>query len=129
MGRNRIRDSSILCVLVVLLPIATAYAHHGGALEWQDGVKGPITGVATEFLFRFPHVVVNVDVPDGDNVAHWAVTTRWTPTILRQHGWTRSSIKPGDKVTVTYRQHVSDPAVVQMQTIEVNGEPLPLAFE
>jgi hypothetical protein len=47
---------------------------------------------------------------------------------LREHGWSRDSIKPGDKVTLTYLPHVEKPRVGQMVTIEVNGRPLPLAF-
>ena len=39
-------------------------AHHGGGLDWQSELRGPITGVVTEFLFRFPHVLVFFDVTD-----------------------------------------------------------------
>lgn len=124
------------CVIVaaasalgLALHAATLRAHHGGAVEWQAGIAGPITGVATEFFFRFPHIFVHLDVRDGDAVTQWSITSRWTPTILRRHGWTRESIKPGDTVTVTYLPHVTDPTVGHMQTIEVNGEPLPLSFE
>ena len=34
----------------------------------------------------------------------------------------------GDKVTVMYLPHVDKPHIGQMQTIEVNGQPLPLSF-
>jgi len=106
----------------------SAVAHHGGAVEWKQLVEGPVTGIATEFTFRFPHVVVYLDIDDGDDVKTWGMTTRWTPTILRKHGWSRSSIRPGDSVTVTYAPHVSDPTVAQMRTISVNGQALPLQF-
>lgn len=105
-----------------------AAAHHGGAVEWQEELKGPITGIATEFQFRFPHVVVYIDVENDAGVESWGLTTRWTPTILRRHGWNRNSIRPGDEVTVTYVSHVSNPSVVQMRSIEVNGDELPLQF-
>ena len=105
-----------------------AYAHHGGAVEWQQSVHGPVTGIATDFAFRFPHVTVFIDVSNDGATENWAVTTRWTPTILRQHGWTRNSIKPGDTVTATYAPHVTKSTVVQMRTIEVNDDELPLQF-
>jgi len=105
------------------------FAHHGGEVEWQRTIAGPITGIATEFAFRFPHVVVYIDVDDGNGDAQqWALNTRWTPTIMRQHGWTRNSIKPGDTVTVTYQPHVTEPTVANMATIEVNGEELALEY-
>jgi len=106
-----------------------AFGHHGGLVEWQIDVEGSVTGIATEFAFRFPHVVVYVDVEDGNgDVQKWALNTRWTPTILRQHGWTRRSIEAGDTVSVTYHPHVTEPTVVSMMTVHVNGEELPLEF-
>jgi hypothetical protein len=120
---------AFLVGLLVSMPIAPSSAHHGGGVEWQEGLEGPIVGVASKFEFRFPHVVLYVDVDSGDGVENWAMTTRWTPTILRQHGWTRNSIRPGDKLVLTYVPHVSKPAVAQMRTIEVNGEELPLQFD
>jgi len=104
-------------------------AHHGGQVEFETRVEGPLTGTAAEFSFNFPHVVIYVDVTDENGDARkWALNTRWTPTILRQQGWTRNSVKPGDTVTVTYQPHVTEPTVVNMVTIEVNGEDLPLEF-
>jgi hypothetical protein len=109
--------------------LAPAAAHHGGAIEFQTRIDGPLTGTVTEFAFRFPHVVIYLDVAsEGGQKQRWAMNTRWTPTILRRHGWTRHSVKPGDTVTVTYRPHLSAPTVGDMLTIEVNDEPLPLEF-
>ena len=67
-------------------------------------------------------------VEENGSTSSWTITTRWTPTILRDHGWSRDSIKPGDKVTVTYLPHVEKPRIGQMQTIEINGQSLPLSF-
>ena len=110
------------------LLISSANAHHGGAVEWQENVVGPVTGIATEFAFRFPHVVIYVDVQTRDGIQNWAMTTRWTPTILRQHGWSRRSVTPGDTLVLTYAPHVSSSSVAQMRTIEINGQELPLQF-
>jgi hypothetical protein len=106
-----------------------ALAHHGGAVEWQERVEGPLTGTATEFAFRFPHVVVSLTVGEGDEARTWSMVTRWTPTILRKVGWSRDSVEPGDRVTVTYQPHVTNPTVGHMQSIEVNGESLQLQFD
>jgi len=103
-------------------------AHHGGDVEWVNKTVGPIEGTATKFAFQFPHVFFEMDVVENGIAVPWTITTRWTPTILREHGWTRESIKPGDKVTVTYLPHVEKPHIGQMQTIEVNGSALPLSF-
>jgi len=122
--------SAALTVLVALAGLhSTASAHHGGAVEWREEQAGPITGVVTEFAFRFPHVQVSVDVEDASGeTAQWTLVTRWTPTILRQHGWSRNSLKPGDTVTVSYLPHVEAPTVGSMLSVEVNGESLDLDF-
>jgi hypothetical protein len=114
--------------LIGALAAASATAHHGGDVEWGDAVAGPITGTATKFAFQFPHVFFEMEVAADGGTAPWAITTRWTPTILREHGWSRESIKPGDKVTVTYLPHLEKPRIGQMVTIEVNGQSLPLSF-
>jgi len=120
---------ALLFVAAALASSLPVFAHHGGGIEWQREIVGPLSGTATEFAFRFPHVVIYMDVVDDNNqTQRWALNTRWTPTILRQHGWTRSSVKPGDTITVTYQPHVSAPTVGNMATIVVNGEALPLDF-
>jgi hypothetical protein len=108
--------------------VAPMNAHHGGDVEWSDEGGGTLTGTATKFAFQFPHVFFEMNVGEPPNVVAWSITTRWTPTVLREHGWSRESIKPGDAVTVTYRPHVERPHVGQMMTIEVNGTALPLSF-
>ena len=109
---------------IVNLPewaLATRYEIAGKA-------TGPITGSATKFAFQFPHVFFEMSVGEAAAATTWTITTRWTPTILREHGWSRESIKPGDRVTVTYLPHVDKAHVGQMVTIEVNGAALPLSF-
>jgi hypothetical protein len=122
--RSTVWHSGAVLVAGFWLALGPAAAHHGGDVEWADETVGPITGTAANFSFQFPHVFFEMDV-DG---TPWTITTRWTPTILREHGWRRDSIKPGDKITVTYRLHVEKPHVGQMTTIEVNGAALPLSF-
>jgi hypothetical protein len=122
---SRCGCATALAVCWLASPVA---AHHGGDVEWADAPVGPISGTATRFAFQFPHVFFEMDVVADGGVAPWTITTRWTPTILRDHGWTRESIKAGDKVTVTYLPHVEKPRIGQMVTIEVNGRSLPLSF-
>lgn len=111
-----------------MMLVAPALAHHGGAVEWNRDEHGPVSGVVTEFAFRFPHVQIYMDVTDAQgNVEQWALVTRWTPTVLRNWGWSRNSVEPGDEITVTYATHVSQPNMGNMLTIEVDGEPLPLS--
>lgn len=119
--------AGLLAALAAAVVSGAAFAHHGGAVEWNRDTNGPVTGTVTEFAFRFPHVQIYMDVTDADgNVESWALVTRWTPTVLRGWGWNRNSVKPGDEITVTYASHVREPNMGNMLTLDVNGEPLPL---
>lgn len=128
MQSRLVRWGAAALVGCAMIAAGSVAAHHGGDVEWADTAVGPISGTATKFAFQFPHVFFEMDVEADGAVAPWTITTRWTPTILRDHGWSRDSIKPGDKVAVTYLPHVDKARVGQMVTIEVNGQSLPLSF-
>jgi hypothetical protein len=135
-GVNAMRIGKTACACAALAGVialtslqSTVSAHHGGAVEWGTETMGPISGIATKFAFQFPHVYLSADMTEeSGQVAQWTLVTRWTPTILRQHGWSRESIKAGDAITVTYLPHKETPRVGSMQSIEVNGQSLPIDF-
>jgi len=78
---------------------APAFVHHSGAMF--DGEKMiSITGTVTEFSWTNPHASFRVDVPNKEGkLESWAIEMN-SPNNLVHEGWKRSSIKPGDKVTV-----------------------------
>ena len=119
----------VCCIAVaaaVLLPGSTSpmLAHHGGGVEYfMDKTLGPITGVVTAFAYRFPHPQIYFDVKDENgNVQKWAAVMQLTPTRLRDRGWTRDSVKPGDTLTVTYSPHRTAPNVGYARRIVVNDK-------
>jgi Family of unknown function (DUF6152) len=83
-----------------LLVFATvAAAHHSGAMFDRDK-QVTITGTVTEFTWTNPHASFRVDVPNAEGkVESWAIEMN-SPNNLVHAGWKRSTIKPGDKVTV-----------------------------
>jgi hypothetical protein len=91
--------------LVLALGLAMALpalAHHSGAM-FDPSRTETITGTVTEFNWTNPHSSFKVDVtgPDG-KVATWAIEMN-SPGNLVRVGWKRTTIKAGDKVTVTVR--------------------------
>ena len=86
---------------------------------------GPVTGVATKLGFSFPHVSIFLDIPDENgNVKNHMMSIRWTPTVLRKIGWSRKTIVPGDKLTVTYIPHKKNANVGALTKLTVNGKEL-----
>jgi hypothetical protein len=85
---------------VALLALSTpAYVHHSGAMFDREK-QTTITGTVTEFNWTNPHASFRVDVPNAaGKVESWAIEMN-SPNNLVHIGWKRSTIKPGDKVTV-----------------------------
>jgi hypothetical protein len=114
--------------LLLAGPVSLTFAHHGGAGEWQQqNLIGPIRVVATSLEFRFPHPQFHGEVtkPNGQ-VEPWVFVLRPTPVGLREEGWSRSTIKPGDVLTVTYNPHLAAARVGIVRRLLVNGEFIPI---
>ena len=94
---------SVRAIAVAALCLAPlgASAHHSFAVYFDADKEVTITGKVTAFRFTNPHGTIALDVkkPDG-KVEHWRAETN-APVILTRRGWTRTSVKPGDTVTIT----------------------------
>jgi translation initiation factor IF-1 len=90
---------ALVALAVVLLQPAAVLSHHSNsAYEVQKVIT--ISGVVKEFVWSNPHTWLYVIVEDGQGgKVEWACEGR-APGILGRAGWTRSSLKPGDTVTV-----------------------------
>jgi hypothetical protein len=89
-----------LCSLLLFCELS--YAHHSGAL-FDMTKQVTITGTVSDFIWENPHssFKVNTEGPNGAFVV-WAVEMGGPNNLVRE-GWKRTSIKEGDKVTVTVR--------------------------
>ncbi len=85
---------------VLMLALSTpAYVHHSGAM-FDSAREQTIVGQITEFNWTNPHSSFKVDVPNAKGESEiWAIEMN-SPQNLVRAGWKRTSIKPGDKVTV-----------------------------
>jgi hypothetical protein len=91
-----------LCAAVLLLFSTPAYVHHSGAM-FDLTREVTIKGTVTEFNWTNPHTSFKVSVPNPDGTQSiWGVEMN-SPNNLVRAGWKRTTIKPGDKVTVKVR--------------------------
>jgi Family of unknown function (DUF6152) len=89
-----------LVAIAVFLAAVPAVAHHAFSSEFDESKPIVLEGVVTRIEWENPHVFFYVDVKDADGtVVNWACETRG-PRGLSRGGWTRDSLKPGDKVIV-----------------------------
>ena len=85
-------------------------AHHGNA-AYENKVSEFKQATVTKFAWSNPHSLVEFDVKDDKgNVVHWVGETA-SPEALKLIGWSKSSLAPGDRVTVyIYAAKTGNPA-------------------
>ena len=91
----------LIAALLASLPLVV-FAHHSGAMF--DSTKSvTIEGKITEFNWTNPHSSFKVEVTGADGKPEiWAIEMN-APANLIPLGWKRSTLKPGDKVSVVVR--------------------------
>ena len=86
--------------LMAFLLVGTASAHHS-PIVFDRTKQVTITGTVTEFRWGNPHSWIHIDVADKDGkVSNWAVEMDPASHLARE-GWKSSTLKPGDKISVT----------------------------
>jgi hypothetical protein len=53
----------------------------------------------TRFDWKNPHTQLSLNVAAESETEHWSIEME-SPVILARLGWTKDSLKPGDRVTV-----------------------------
>ena len=109
-----------LCLVLV----SGASAHHSQS-EFDLRGKVEVEGTVTKVDWRSPHAWIYVDVTDakGQKV-NWSFELP-SPTTLMRRGWTRDSLKPGDRVRVAGAPARNHPAIAIANSIkDGNGKPL-----
>ena len=93
----RIRESLLACAM--LLVATAAVAHHSGAgVDRTRTVT--ISGIVKEFRWTNPHSWIDLEVTDAKGTAVWSIEMNPPPYLVRS-GWKASTLKAGDKISVT----------------------------
>jgi hypothetical protein len=92
--------STVLCLALLFLGAAPpAWVHHSGAAFDRVRVI-EIKGVVKEFAWTNPHSSFKVEVPGAEGETQlWSIEMNGVSNLVHE-GWKRTTIKPGDKVTV-----------------------------
>jgi hypothetical protein len=90
------RVALIFSFLLISIPVL---AHHG-ASEYDMTKIVSMNGTVKELQFVNPHTLLTFTVKDESGK-----TNEWegelpSPNLLSRRGWSRSTLKPGDQVTI-----------------------------
>lgn len=88
--------------LGLLAATDAAAAHHSFA-PFDLRTEKTVTGTVKQVDWTNPHTWVWLDVPnDQGGVDTWGFEGM-SPNYLARRGWTKSTLKPGDKISVAFR--------------------------
>jgi DNA replicative helicase MCM subunit Mcm2 (Cdc46/Mcm family) len=120
---TRLLRLSVLVGLCVALTPA-AWAHHSQS-EYDLRSKVDVEGTVTKVEWRSPHAWVYVNVTDDKGqTVNWSFELP-SPVTLMRRGWTRDSLKPGDRVKVSGAPAKNFPDIAIANFIkDSSGKPL-----
>ena len=115
---------AVVFASVCLAPAAPVRAHHSQS-EYDLKGKVEVEGAVTKVEWRSPHAWIYVDVVNdkGDTV-NWSFELP-SPVTLMRRGWTRDSVKAGDRIKVAGAPAKNFPTIAIANFIrDENGKPL-----
>jgi len=90
----------ILTAAFGMLAALPVLAHHSFAAEYDSAKPVELKGKVTQVEWTNPHARFYVDVTDASGkVTNWNLELA-SPNVLKRNGWTRTSLKVGDEITV-----------------------------
>jgi Family of unknown function (DUF6152) len=95
------RFLSVLAVSgALMIPGIPLLAHHSFAAEYDSNKPVSLTGAVTKVEWTNPHVRFYIDVKDASGATNNWEFELGSPNGLMRKGWTRNSLKEGDKISV-----------------------------
>jgi hypothetical protein len=98
----RMKRFIIVAVAIAASTAVPVWAHHSFAM-FDNTKEVTLEGTVKEFQWTNPHTWIQVMVKDASGKqVEWSIEGG-SPNSLSRSGWKRTSLKPGDKVTVVTR--------------------------
>jgi len=88
----------LILAAALLVPAGAALAHHSYAM-FDMNKTITLQGSIVRFKWQNPHAFIEMDVAVKGQTERWAIEMT-SPNNLANDGWKRSSLKPGDKVSL-----------------------------
>jgi Family of unknown function (DUF6152) len=116
-----------LALLAALMWSTAVFAHHPFTAEFDGSQSFTLTGTVTKVAWQNPHVYAYVDAKDDQGkVVNWKVEMG-SPSALMKEGWTRTSIKTGDMVTIKAWKSKTNATLANAESFTVGGKTMTAA--
>jgi hypothetical protein len=93
---------TLLTLSIFAVSVGPIAAHHS-TVPFDSTKQTTLTGIVKEFDWTNPHTWIWINVPnDKGGMDLWGVEGM-SPNYLGRRGWTKSTIKPGEKITIVGR--------------------------
>ena len=98
--RSALALATLGCVAAGLTSVA---AHHSTTM-FDHSKTMTISGAVVELRWVNPHVSLSVNgsIKDSEETGVWVMEMTSPGNLVRAGGWSRNSVKPGDKVQVDF---------------------------
>lgn len=88
-------------LLLISIPL---FAHHGDAGRYEENVV-VLTGTVVEVQLVDPHSMIVLDIPnEKGQPVRWQAELGGRNALAKNFGWSKSTLKFGDKITITGRK-------------------------
>jgi hypothetical protein len=92
---------ALIAAVALISVSAPVYAHHGFAGRYDEDNPATVTGTVLELQFENPHSFIIFETKDANGkTERWSAELGGASNMHRVDGWTKDTLKPGDKITV-----------------------------
>jgi hypothetical protein len=118
-----------LCLAIMfaaLIVSAPVLAHHGETNYDTDKLVS-VKATVTQFLFINPHVQIFLDAKNNKGeIEKWICEARSPAMLVRNGGWDKNTLKPGDVITAIGFQTKNGANILRLKKIVLaDGTELP----
>jgi hypothetical protein len=105
MGKTlaRLALTTSLTTLTTLTTLSSGASAHHSFAAFNTNTEKTISGTVKQVDWTNPHTWIWVDVANSQGSVDTFAFEGMSPNYLARRGWSKSTLKPGDKITVTFR--------------------------
>jgi hypothetical protein len=114
---------AIFAAAFIAAAVAPAFAHHSFA-AFDITTQKTVTGTVHKVDWTNPHIWLWIDVTNDKGTTETYGFEGMSPNFLARRGWTRTTLKVGDKIKINYRPMKDGSKGGMFMTGQANGKAL-----